>query len=192
MEPACAARATITVCAEGMTGVSVADRDRGDTGDVAHSHFQAACNAQEKGDTNAALSEIDIAISMEPSESVASVYWAMKGYWLHELSRNEEAKHAGEVAVELAPRVFLGWIVLGFANRYLGCDEEAAHAFREAVIRRPDPSLYTLLAEAELSFSPDAARDDAARALALDPSWDEAHRIYDQATEQIRRLPGEP
>jgi len=129
-----------------------------------------------------AVNCIEQAIQLRPK---APLYWVLKGHFLRESLRCTESEAAIRRALVLDSGFDPAWSELGRLYRDAGEYLEAADCFRRSVSIRPDFNVYTLLANAELTFDPQAALASATAALSLNPDWDEAIRIRDSAKRAI-------
>lgn len=149
-----------------------------------HEAWNAALAASDSGDTAGALRLIDQAIHREPAE------WRCllsKGRILHEAGRFNEAQTVLEDALKRFPDAWPSWGELGMLNYRREYYELAAFCFQELLKHKEDESIYTLLASSQLTFDPPAALENAKKALAIAPNWEEAHRITKRAEDLIER-----
>jgi tetratricopeptide (TPR) repeat protein len=141
--------------------------------------YQQAFHAFGADDFNEALRLIDRVLEARPSSSNS---WALKGRALYELGNLSEGDLASKKSIELNSACHPSWITLGLIHSDRQQFEHAASCFKHAAEIDPDKSILTLLAAVEYEFDPASARRHAREALDIDPQWDEAKRILDEAT----------
>ena len=108
-------------------------------------------------------------------------YYSVKVDTLRCLDKIEEAIELGRKGIGKWPEEFEGWLVLGMAYYDAKKYHDSADCFKRASKIKSDFNVLTMLANAELTFSPADALQHANEALKLEPNWKEASKIRDKA-----------
>lgn len=151
--------------------------------------FRAAGQLEARGDLEGALAQVSRAVELEPESPVC---WAAKGQVLFRMGRLDAAEHACRKAIELDDRAYYAWTELGFVFEEQELFEDAAFCFGKSAKLQPTASLFTLMANVELTFDVRAALRHAQRAITLDPDWQEAWMVRDAALEAMAEDDGTP
>ena len=151
-------------------------------------HSSQAWDYADKGRISEAIDEMSKAIEVQPT---VAVYWVAQGDLMREAKRFEEAERAIRRALELEPKSAAAWGEYGLLFRDQGFAAKAAFCFELSLQTRPDFNMYTLLAIARLAFDAKGALAAAEAALRLEPTWDEAVAVRDQALRTIARSENE-
>ncbi|MBZ0115287.1 MAG: tetratricopeptide repeat protein [Thermoanaerobaculia bacterium] len=157
---------------------------------------------QTKGDEAAALETMERALALSPNDALVHAH---AGCLLLDLKQTEPAIAAFKRSVGLRPDLVHAWSGLGTAYMVAGLARKAAFCFLKSIeiYESMDPTecstavagstapfvaVLTMLAAAQLTFSPKHALESAERALKIDPAWDEAISLRDRA---LRLVAGE-
>jgi tetratricopeptide (TPR) repeat protein len=144
-----------------------------------------AFKAYDSGHLEQALDLVEQAIEGNPKHWYL---WATKARYLEELGRFEESKTAFKGSIDLNNNQAITWSML--AGLYY--DEEnfqdCAHCCRSALEIEENYTTLTILAGAEIQTGEiENALKHANRALELNPDWDEAESMRDQALRILAR-----
>ncbi len=104
-----------------------------------------------------------------------------------EWGKFQESEDAIRKGIDLAPCGSYAWTELGLLLMDRKLFKKAADCLRKSVQLRPDFNTYTILAAVEFTFDVDAALLDAERALEINPDWDEAMQVRDDAQKAIKK-----
>ncbi len=132
-----------------------------------------------------ALCLLDQAIEIEPEDHIILVY---RGRVLASLERYDEAEHSFRRSLEIRDDLVYAWNELGFLLKDRERYEEAAECLRTSVSLEADYNTYTMLASVEMMFDKVAALSNAQKALKINPDWDEAIEIRDEAIAAIASI----
>ncbi|MEM8884223.1 MAG: tetratricopeptide repeat protein [Planctomycetota bacterium] len=136
----------------------------------------------DEGRHDEALDLIEQALRLRP-RSVALE--TRRGRELHALGRYAEAEQVVRAALRINDRFVHAWNQLGMQYMDQGYFEKAAFCFQQSADIAPNESVLTGLANCQLVFDPAAALENAERALAIDPTWEEAERVRDSARRRL-------
>lgn len=145
-------------------------------------HLLQGWEFADANDWTRAIDCVDAAIQINPTVAVC---WVTKGQFLRESKSFEAAESALKKAIEIDPAAYCAWTELGILFRDMDLYEQSAECLRESVSLHPDFNTYTILANVELTFDPEAALSDATLALELNPDWDEAIHVRDEAKKLV-------
>lgn len=155
---------------------------KGSLREKSEEYWRQALEAEEQENLPEAISWIEKAIELCPSDTV---YWSAKGQFLRSAGRYKESKVSTRRAIELNPKNHHAWSSLALAHIHLGSFEEAAACFKRSVELKEDFGIYTMLAAAEIEFDVESAIKHAKKALELNPDWDEAREILRSAESKL-------
>jgi len=151
----------------------------------AHEHFKKAWDYDDAGDCDRALLEFDAAARLAPE---IPVYLAAKAQYLVNQKRYSEARETVSMAIKVGPRYAPAWFVLGLIELKNRRYRESANAFLKAAEYRPTHQTYTMLAGVQLELDPHEALQSAKKALELNPDWDEAQTVLEEAKRRIQSV----
>lgn len=146
------------------------------------SALERAWDLAENGNLKDALSIVECEIKAEPQNPLPIT---IKGMFLREASRLEEAEKELKIALRIDPGHPAAWGQLGLIWRERGFYQKAAFCFQQLVEKVKDHSAFTLLADSQLAFDPQAALSSAKQALQYKPDFDEALEILRLAQESL-------
>lgn len=149
---------------------------------TAEQHRVRAWEAAETQNWELALQEVNAALELDPTEPL---YWVLKGRFLRESGALAEAESVLEEALDISSSNKHVWTELGELYMSKELFEKAAFCLAEAARIEPGFCIYTLLANAELTFDPSGALVHARKALELKPNWEEAERIAKKAQSML-------
>ena len=139
----------------------------------------------DEEDFEAALISIEKALEISPKHWYL---WATKARILEESGRYADADDAARTSLrfdDTQPRVWNILALLAFKEcKY----NEAIEAFKKSLELEEDFGTLTMLASAELNLDPHKALFHANRALEINPDWEEAQKIRDEAAKAISDL----
>jgi tetratricopeptide (TPR) repeat protein len=155
--------------------------------------LQHGMSLSESGDVAEALRVFDQAATISPVDRVVKY---LRATCLIDLGREAEAESTLREAISdaraPAPTSRLSaqmWLLLGLILREKGMPQEAAGCVTKALqFDVPGNALVqalTLLANCQLHFDISAAAESAERALEIDPSWEEATKMRDEARRRL-------
>ena len=144
-------------------------------------HGQLATKASKlnsEGNHSDALCLLEQAIELRPRDPILLVY---RGRVLHALARFGEAERSFREALHIDRGLCYAWSELGLLLMDCKRFEEAAECLQESANLKRDFSTYTVLANVQLAFDAHSALMNAQKALELNPNWDEAAEVRDEA-----------
>jgi tetratricopeptide (TPR) repeat protein len=144
-----------------------------------------AADLSSKGNHSEALALLERALEFNRMDKMVLVY---HGRVLTALRRYDEAEHSLRAALGVDGTFSHAWNQLGMLNEDQGKFEKAAFCYEQSVKSAPTVEILTMLANVQSAFDPQKAADNADRALSIDPNWDEAQAVRDNARAQLKRL----
>lgn len=147
--------------------------------------YRAACEARDQNKFKKAIKLIDEAFSLFPTKTTNFKLLITKGDILESLKKYKEAEKVARKAIRVKPNHWAGWLLLGSINTNLKYYEKAAYCYKKVISKKPNFNFYTILANCELTFDPQAALRDAQAALKINPKWDEAIKVRDKAKQLL-------
>ena len=148
----------------------------------------AAGELSDRGEPARALVLLEQALALKPGDPVLLTY---QGRVLRALGRGGEAERVLRGAIDVDEGLVHAWNELGMLMEEREEFEEAASCFEQSAKRAPNRDVLTMLANMQLAFDPRSSVENAERALALDPEWEEARRVLASAKRELRRLRSE-
>lgn len=153
--------------------------------DEAYRLYSEAHAAAESGQLTTALSFIDLAIRLRPNNPH---YHLKRGRLLEKSRHFSEAVAEYLRAAELKPKWDEPWAAIGllhFRNKQYG---EARPALEMSVNLSPSADVFTMLSCILLNENPEKSLMYADQALELDPTWEEARNLRQDALSKLRHM----
>lgn len=150
----------------------------------AKKYLTQSLNKSKEGNYEEALKLIQKAIDLFPN---ATVFWTFKSEYFFEMKNYEDALKCVDKAIELKDRNFHAWSLKGAIYEGLKDYELSAEAFQKSLEIKQDFNIYTLLANVQMNFDLKSAICNASKALKLNPEWDEAKNILNQAKKMMEK-----
>ena len=146
-----------------------------------------AWKSAQSGNYSKALELISLALKSCPDDWS---YMTSKGYFLRQLKLFDEAEVLlrNTISDSHGSANFFAWTELGLLYRDTEEFERAAVCFLESLKQHNDVNVYTLLASVQMQFDQVAALASVEEALAIEPSWEEAIQIRQNALAFIRQV----
>ena len=152
---------------------------------AAYAHYLSSCHGLENNDLADALLEIEKAIALRPENAP---YHFAKGNVHCESGAHQAAGASYNHAHGLQPQWTFPLSALGGMAYDRNLFGEAKRCYEAVIKIEPQVNALTLLANIYLNEDPELAWMHASHALTLDPTWEEAIALRDEALEKVRKL----